>query len=155
MGLLQSTLETTVEQLPLRTLPTVEPTVSVRDAVIIMQAAQLGAVVVLDEACRAAGQFTEKLLIHMLANNPQALDDPVTDHMEDVTTVTGATKLAELVDRMRDQSMRWMVVVDKNHAPIALTGVRGVIEFIVEHFPRVVRVHPLISRISMQQREGA
>jgi hypothetical protein len=44
--------------------------------------------------------------------------------------------------------------VDRDGKPIGLTGQKGVIEFIVEHFPRQVKVQMMRSKLYMDAREG-
>jgi hypothetical protein len=47
-------------------------------------------------------------------------------------------------------------IVDADGRPTALTGLRGVVEYVADYFPRQVKVQPIDgSKVSIKTREGA
>ncbi len=156
MGLQDNIYEETVADLSLRQLVTIKPTDTVRRACELMKAARLGAAVAVDDAGHPIGMFNEKLLIRLLATTPQSMDDPVSDHMTtNVVTVKTTDSIARLINVMRERQYRWVCVIDPGGKAVSLTGLRGVMEYVVDHFPRSVKVQPINSNLSIEEREGA
>ncbi len=156
MGLKDNIYHDTVGDLSLRKLVTVSPDDTVERACALMRQARLGAAIAIDDAGRPVGMFNEKLLIRLLAEQPGAMGEPVRNHMTvNVVTVKKSHSIAKLINIMRQRQYRWVCVVDDKGVAVALTGLRGVMEYVVDHFPRSVKVEPIQSNISIDQREGA
>jgi hypothetical protein len=71
-----------------------------------------------------------------------------------VVRLSGSNSIATLLRAMQQQRLRWVCVVDNDGRPLALTGLRGVIDFVVDSFARDVRVQPITEKLPVQ-REGA
>jgi len=48
-----------------------------------------------------------------------------------------------------------VVVVDNDGIPIGVVGQRGLMIYLTEKFPRLVKVQPMDSRVALDSREGA
>lgn len=156
MGLRQDLSSQPVSELPLRELICVVRGAAVREAVGLMRRKGLGCVVVVDDDQRPLGKFTERILIKLLIQGDSALDDPVSQHMASVwKTVRLSDKIEKVMDAMQEKGLRFVVVVDDQGKACALTGQRGLMEYIADHFPRAVKVQAIGSRVAMDEREGA
>ena len=156
MGLRENILSHPVSQLELRPVIAVKPTDSVRQALQQMRDKRLGCVVIVDQDNRPLGKFTERLLIRLLIKDPAALDEPVGDHMAHAWgSVKSGDSIARVIECMEEKKLRFVIVVDDQGRPIGLTGQKGVMEYLVEHFPRQIKVQETGSKLYMDDREGA
>lgn len=156
MALHESINQDPVTDLSVRELLVIKPTDSVRHACHVMREANLGAAITLDEAGKPVGMFNEKILIRLLAEDADAMDTPVGNHLTTyVATVKQTDTVAHLIHTMQSKDFRWVCVVDGAGRAVALTGLRGAMEYIVDHFPREVKVQSLGSKLSIDEREGA
>ena len=156
MGLREHILNDPVSMLELRELIAVPQGTTVRQAIVLMQEKALGCVVAVDENGKPVGKFTERVLVKILLKGAKALDDPVESHMARAWAVVNNTDpISKVLERMQSRSLRFVVVLDDQGKAIALTGQKGVMEYIVDHFPRQVKVQRMQSKVHMDQREGA
>lgn len=156
MALYDNIRQDTVADLSMRQLLVIKPTDSVRRACHIMREAGLGAAVTVDDEGRPVGMFNEKILIRLLAEGGDVMDTPVVDYLTTyVACVKQSDSIAHLLNEMQTKDFRWVCVTDEAGRAIALTGLRGAMEYIVDHFPRVVKVQSLGSKLSIDEREGA
>ena len=155
MGLRQDIREQPITELDLRKVIRVAATDTLRNAVDLMKKNQLGGVVVVDDEGKAAGQFTDRDLIRLLLDRSDPLDDPIGRHMSEVRAPINRTDpIAVIIDRMRERRSRYGIVIDESSRPIGLTGHKGVVEYITDHFPRQVKVQMMKSKLHMDEREG-
>jgi len=156
MGLEKDIQNEPVSSLPLRRLITVPPGMKVREAIAQMRAQGLGCVVVVDDEGKPLGKFTERILINMLLHDPDALDRAVGEHMSGVhDTVPVDAPIARVVDTLESHDLRFIVVTDADGKATALTGQRGVSEYIADHFPRIVATARVGAKPYTKNREGA
>lgn len=156
MSLRQNILNEPVSRLPLRDLIAVEPTTTVRRAITMMRDKKLGCVIVVDGAGKPVGKFSERQLTRLLLNDPDGLERPVGECMaQDWRCVTLTDPIARVIELMKEADLRFVCVVDQNGRAVALTGQRGVMEYIAEHFPRQVLASRVSNRPYLEQREGA
>lgn len=156
MGLRQDILNEPVSELDLRELITAKPTETVRQAVARMREKKLGCVVIVDEDGRPMGKFTERLLIKLLLTGESKLDEPVSLYMAAVWgTIKLTDPIATAIRVMEEKSLRFLIVLDDQGRAVRLAGQRGLMEYIVEHFPRAVKGQTMDSKLYMDQREGA
>lgn len=155
MGLRQNILDQLVTELEWRELLMVRPDDTIRDAVRLMREKKLGCVVVVDGQGRPLGTFTERYLIHLLVKRGDVMDAPVGKNMSDTWgCVKDTDPISKAIDVMQDKKLRFIIVVDAQGKAIGLTGQKGLMEFIVENFPRQVKVQMVESKLFMDQREG-
>ncbi|MCC6683034.1 MAG: CBS domain-containing protein [Phycisphaeraceae bacterium] len=156
MGLRDAILHEPVSSLPLRKALTIQPQASVRQALDLMRQDKLGCVFLLSGSGRPTRMFTERVMIKLLASEPDRLDDPVEQHAIDIACLVKLNDPISLVlKQMQQSNIRFVCVVDEKDRLVGLTGQRGLMEYLAEHFPRAVKVHVLESKLYMDQREGA
>ena len=139
MGLRENMLSEPVTELALREAITVSRTTTAREAIEKMRAKRLGCVVVVGEDEQPQGIFRENEVMALLARSPSSLDDPVEAHLApDCARVKESDSISEALEAMRKKKLRFVVVCDDAGRATALTGQKGVLEYIAEHFPRHV-----------------
>ena len=156
MGLQEAIRTEPVSKLPLRELTAVESTATIRQAIARMRQKRVGCVIVVDQEGKPMGKFTERLLTRLLLNDPHALDHPVGEHMVEAWGCVKLTgPILRVIQLMQRHDLRFVCVVDEAGRATALTGQRGVMEYIADHYPRQVLAHRVSSRPDLQAREGA
>ncbi len=156
MGLSHDILNDPVAELSMRQVIPVTGETPVRQAVAQMQRERLGCVVVVDADNRPIGKFTERLLIKLLTQTPAALDGPVKEQMASAWAWVETTDpIAKVIQYMDRDKLRFVIVIDEHGHPIGLTGQKGVLKYIADHFPRQVMVQQPDPKLHMDQREGA
>lgn len=156
MGLKEDILNKPVSRLPLRPAITLGPQTRVRRAMEAMREARLGCVVVVDDLRQPLGKFTERRLMKALVEQPACLEHPIERYMfgrEDCVRLS--EPILKLVEQMEQRKLRYMIVLNDHGQVTALTGQKGVMEFIAEHFPRQVKVQHMQAKLHMDEREGA
>lgn len=155
MGLREDILREDVSQLEWRDVLKVQPTNTVRDTVELMRKHRLGCVIIVSDDGKVVGKFTERDLIRLLLLNAESLDEEVGHHMSGTWgMIHEGDPIAQVIDLMQEKKLRFVVVVDEDNRPIGLTGQKGVMEYIVDHFPRQVKVQMMESKLFMDTREG-
>jgi CBS domain-containing protein len=145
-----------VRRMNLRTPVLVDESVSVRDAVNSMRAAQLGCAIMVDHERKPIGMFTEGMLRKKLASDTRFIDAPLGEHVARTFPWVALDDPVEMVlDAMRTNNTRFICVVDEQQKVAGLTGQKGLMEYISEHFPRQVVVQRVGGDEYAEQREGA
>ena len=156
MGLLENIRTEPVTRLALREAILVERSLSVREAVRRMKQKRLGCVIVVSSEGCPEGTFTEEELIHLLVERPQALDEQVGQHLSTKWAAVGhEAAIVQVLEAMQSQNLRFVFVTDDEGRAVALTGQKGLMEYIAEHFPRQVMVQRVGGKLAMEEREGA
>ncbi|QDT68029.1 CBS domain protein [Planctomycetes bacterium MalM25] len=127
------------------------------DAVIrLMQAQKVGAVLVCDED-RLAGVFTERDVLRLMAERAEVSRSVGEVMSTDPKTVTESDSVGEAISRMAEGGYRHLPIVSSIN-PTEATGmvdVRGVMRYLVEHFPNTIYNLPPTSERATAEREGA
>ena len=158
MGLCENIEHHLVRDLPLRKALVVDPSASVRNAIERMTHNRLGCVVVVSSKGKLLGTFTEGKVVHLLARSPAFLDDPVRDHLSETwISVKTSEPIFLLVYAMMKRRPRFACVTDDAGRVVGLTGQRGILEYIAEHFPKQVQLamHRAGDKSYFGTREGA
>ena len=156
MGLHRNIVNERVSELELRDVLSVPSVTTCREAVEKMRQKELGCVIILDGKGIPLGMFTERMLISLLLHNPRSLNDPVLRHMTGRSwRVRLDDPIAKVIELMESQKVRFLCVVDEQGKAVGVTGQKGVMEFIADHFPRQVKVQRMSSEFFSDQREGA
>ncbi len=156
MGLRRNILKDTVADLDIRPVITVRPKTTVREAAARMKEMRLGCVIVVDGKGKPVGKFTERKLMRALLDNPANMRQPVEKFMYPTCDCVALTDpIATLIRTMQARSLRFLCVVDEKGRAVALTGQKGLMEYIADHFPRRVKVQLMDARVFSDQREGA
>jgi CBS domain-containing protein len=153
MGLRESILTETVGELPLREAITVAPTTTVRVALNRRRGKRLGCAVVVSDDDKPLGTFTEEELVKLLGGN---LDDAVEEHLSPHwASVAMTAPVASVLRAMQSKGLRFVVVTDDDGCVAALTGQKGLMEYVAEYFPQQVMVQRVGVKPYSSQREGA
>ncbi|MCE9589059.1 MAG: CBS domain-containing protein [Planctomycetes bacterium] len=156
MGLRENILTDPVSELELRDLVPVDRKATVREAAALMRDHRLGCVVIVDAAGKPVGKFTERLLMSGLLKDPACLDKPVEKFMyADANPIRQDAPIADMIRMLKDRELRFLCVTDGGGKAAALTGPRGLMEYVADHFPRQVKVQKMDSKVYMEKREGA
>lgn len=156
MGLKQNLINEPVSKLALRKAITASPDLPIRDAVNLMKENSLGCVIVVDDDEKPIGIFTESILRNLLQTGTSFLDDPLEKQMADrCPWVKQTDPIQTVLEAMQINNVRFICVVDDEGKVAALTGQKGLMEYIAEHYPREVLVQRIEPEVSNQEREGA
>jgi CBS domain-containing protein len=156
MGLQENIRDEPVSKLEVRDPLNVPPTASVRETVGLMRKHDIGCAVVVDDQKKPVGMITESMLAEMVAHGTLRLDDPVSTHMADrVPWVRLSDPIADVVEAMQLKNIRILCVVDDRGRSVGLTGQRGLMEYVADHFPGEVMVQRVGQTPYLADREGA
>ncbi len=156
MGLRQNILTDPVSELDLRKVVTVKTETPVRQAAALMREHQLGCVIVVDSHGKPVGKFTERKIIRLMVDDPTQMDQPVKNFMiPSADPVRDTDSIAAMVSKMQVGNLRFLCVVDAQNKAVALSGQKGLMEYIADHFPRQIKVQRMKSKIFLDEREGA
>jgi len=156
MGLRQNAQTDPVSRLNLREPILVSRNSTIREAIEKMRQGKLGCVIVVDDDRKPQGLFTEAMLRGLLLQSPAIVGEPVADRMATVFPWVQIDDPVETVlEAMELKNHRFVVVVDQEHRVVGLTGQKGLMEYIAEHFPQEVMVQRVGTKPYPSQREGA
>jgi CBS domain-containing protein len=147
---------------PVAVLPPAEPIVlraqdSIRTAVRRMAERKVGSVVIVDAEGRLIGIFTERDLMRKVVDTGADCDSPLRDYMTTpVEAVDKYERIGYVLNRMVIGGYRHVPVVDEARRPVGMLSVRGLLRYLVEHFPEdVLNVPPQPGHETrMLRREG-
>ncbi len=155
MGLYENMLKEPVSRLNLRDAITGPPELSIRDAVQRMRAGRLGCIFAVDAEQRPVGMFTEAILRNMLATAPAGIDDSLADHMtRQFPRAETGEPILTVMEGMQAENHRFVCVVDDDGRVAGLTGQKGLMEYIADHFPEAVLTQ-CPGATPLPEREGA
>jgi CBS domain-containing protein len=130
------------------------PADSVAEAVRQMQQHKRGAVMVCQDQ-RVVGIFTERDALRLMAANT-SFDEPLQQHMTpDPVVLHASDKVGRAIRLMSKGGYRRLPIVDAAGRPTGLLRVRGILRYLVEHFPSVIYNLPPEPHHTTQEREGA
>ncbi|TWT89113.1 inosine 5-monophosphate dehydrogenase [Pseudobythopirellula maris] len=156
MGLLENLQTEPIARADLRAPVTVATGGTVREAIRAMRERALGCVVVIDGEHRPMGVFTEGMLRTLMAENPAAVNDPLAEHMSrNVCMVRTSDPMERVLQAMIRDNTRFVSVLDDDGRLVGLTGQKGLMEYIAEHFPAQVMVQRIGTPHNFRKREGA
>ena len=156
MSLLENIHQEKVAELPLREALLARADLPVTEAIALMKSKRLGCVIVVDDNQKPLGTFTERSLVELLATSPQGLESAVVaDHLDSKwACVSSNEPILSVVKGMQVEGVRFAVVLDSDGRATALTGQRGLMEYVADHYPQQVLVQRAGSK-PPAEREGA
>jgi len=157
MGLIENIQHEKVRDLPFREAIKITPDTSVSAAVDLMREKQLGCAIVVDQEDKPLGFFTERTVIDLLLEPATDLDAIRVENYRDPDwfCVQEDDPLMKVVEAVQDRGARFVCVTDAEGHVIALTGQKGLAEYVADHFPRQVMVQRLGGKPGTEKREGA
>jgi len=115
---------------------------AVADAVDLMRRDNVGCVLVCD-GDRLVGLFTERDLMTRVLAVGKPLSHPVAEVMTpDPETVSPKDPVRLAVRKMKAGGHRHLPVVDEAGRPVGMVSVKGVVRYLVEHYPAAVYNQP-------------
>jgi CBS domain-containing protein len=120
-----------------RDVVTIAPTAQLSEAVKILAARRIGAVIVTGADTRVAGILSERDIVRSLGERgPAALDENVAAVMtRKVTTCSEADTISVIMERMTEGKFRHMPVVDQGRL-VGVISIGDVVKFRVEEIER-------------------
>ena len=114
---------------------TVPPDTTLADVVARMRSEDVGSVLVVDEAGRLAGGFTERDVLNRVACRVDDLSEAqVSDYMtRNPITLTGGDPIAHALHLMGLYGFRHLPLVDAEKRPVGVISFRDVADFIHQH----------------------
>ena len=156
MGLYENMLTEPITQLALREAITIPAELSVRDAVLLMREKKLGCVIVVDDDQKPQGIFTEAMLRNLVIEDRAALDDSIQNRMVRQFPCAKATEpVVTVLEAMQNENHRFVCVVDDDGRVTGLTGQKGLMEYVADHFPQIVLTQRAGVEPPSSTREGA
>ena len=156
MGLQQNFRDQTVSELEIRQPVVVTAELTVRETVEAMRTADLGCAIVIGADRKPLGLFTESMLTQMLVHGSNFLEEPIERHMTDRCPWVELTDpVADVLEAMQLKNVRFLCVLDDEGRVAGLTGQRGLMEYVAEHFPGEVMVQRVGQPPYLSDREGA
>jgi CBS domain-containing protein len=156
MGLYENIRREPVSRLSLREPVVVGLEATVRDAVRCMRQRKLGCAIVVDEQNKPVGLFAESRLTRLLRECPSAIEDPISKHLDrEWPTVNLSDPISCVLAALEFANIRFLIVVDDRGRLAGLTGQKGLMEYVAEHFPRQVTVQRIGGKPFPADREGA
>ncbi len=156
MGLYENMMNDPVSELALRQPILVKPTDTIQTAVEKMRQQQLGCVIVVDAEGKPLGIFTEGMLTRLVARQQFAPGDPVEQYMEtNLPSVGLSDAVVNVVDALQTRNIRFLSVLDNEGQVTALTGQKGLMEYVADHYPGQIMVQRVGVPPYSQTREGA
>ena len=121
-----------------------------------MRQQKLGCAIVVDDERRPVGLFAESKLTRLLSETPQAIYDPILEHLDrQWPTVNLNDPISCVLSALEFSNIRFLIVVDDQGRLAGLTGQKGLMEYVAEHFPRQVIVQRIGGKPYPAEREGA
>lgn len=156
MRLLDDMLEEKVSDLALRDPVVAAPGETIRQSIEKMRARRIGCVIVVDQQNKPVGMFTEAMLRQMLTQRPGLLEEQLGDHAtDDFACVKDSDPIYYVLEGMQSKDVRFLCVVNDEGALVGLTGQKGLMEYVADHFPGQVMVQRIGCAPAMHSREGA
>ncbi len=156
MGLQENFRKDPVSELQIRDAVVVGSSATVRDAVGLMREANLGCAVVVDDHRKPIGILTESMVTELLSHGSLPVNAPVHEHMADrCPWVRNTDPVVDVLEAMQMKNIRMLCVVDDQDRVVGVTGQRGVMEYVAEHFPGQVMVQRVGQTPYLSDREGA
>lgn len=112
------------------------PSITVREAIEIMQRAKAGYLVIADEHMKILGMFTERDVLMKVLKKGVSLDDKVEKHMKKgVRSLSKSDTVGAAINLMNEDSVRHVPLVDEYGQLTGVLSIRTIVTFLAELFP--------------------
>lgn len=124
------------------------------DVLLLMKAQRSGSVLVCD-CGKMLGIFTERDALRLMAQKAD-LDAPVQSVMTTgVSTLAAESTVGQAIQQMAAGGYRRLPIVDGDSVPQGVADVRGIVHYLVQHFPEAIYNLPPTPNPKLAEREGA
>jgi CBS domain-containing protein len=157
MGLTENIRSELAEDLPTREAVLISEDGTVGSAIELMRAKEIGCAFVVDDMRRPIGMFTERKLIELLAQGYEDLDElPLEEHLDEAWFAANLRDpLVSVIDTIQRRGARFVCLTDEEGRVVAVTGEKGLAEYVADHFPQQVMVQRVGGKPGLETREGA
>lgn len=156
MGLYENMHSETVSRLSLRDPVALGEHGTIGDAIIAMRRRKLGCAIVVDEQRMPLGLFSESELTRLLNENSDIINEPLVGFIKrDWPTIKLSDPIARVLDALESHNVRFLIVVGERGELVGLTGQKGLMEYVADHFPGQVIVQRIGGNPFIVEREGA
>lgn len=132
----------------------VGPERTVRDVLHLLKERRRSSVLISEREV-LLGVFTERDALKRMARGA-SLDERMADAMtRGAVTVSREETVGDAIRTMAEGGYRRLPVVDGTGTPTGVVSVRGLLRYLVEHFPNLVYTLPPTPHYRAQSREGA
>jgi CBS domain-containing protein len=120
----------------------------------LLRAQRTGAALICEEG-KLVGILTERDALKLMARDAN-LSAPVREVMTSPpTTVSSTATVSEAIRVMAEGGYRHLPMIDPNGRPTGMLAVRGIVHYLVDHFPQAVYNLPPTPNAVPREREGA
>ena len=133
----------------------VSPETTIRAALDQMKSNREGGVLIVDDAGKLLGIFTERDTLRIVAAQTDldlAIQTVMTNNPK---TLNDADTVAHAIDLMATGGYRQLPIVDESNVVVGMLKVAHVLRYLVEHVPEIVYNLPPKPHHTTQNREGA
>ena len=142
-----------VDQAHLASPLCVEPSLSVREVLVLMRHNRASSVCICRDG-RLAGIFTERDALRAMQRRTQ-FDAPIESIMSANPSVVSAdASVARAILRMSSGGYRRLPIVDATGRPVGVIETSGIVHYLVEHFPQAIYNLPPVAHPVSHEREG-
>ncbi|HET6373556.1 MAG TPA: CBS domain-containing protein [Candidatus Polarisedimenticolia bacterium] len=144
-----------IRSMGIEPVPSVSGSTALRDVIAVMQKRKVAAVVITD-AGRVEGIFTERDLLNRIVGLALSSDIPIRDVMtRNPRTLSPNDRIADAIRLMTEQGYRHIPLVDPAGGEAGMISARDIVEFIAEHYPQeIFNLPPEPSRVPHRPEGG-
>ena len=132
----------------------VSPESTVGEVLRLIKTQRVGSAVVCQDD-KPLGIFTERDALAWMASG-ESTEVPIRDLMsEEIATVQADATVGEVIQQMSEGRYRRMPILDNNGTPQGMASVKGIVHYLVDHFPQTIYTLPPTPDRAPSEREGA
>lgn len=107
------------------------------------------------EECRLVGIFTERDALRWMAEGQLPEISIMLAMTPKPLTLPATATVGAAIETMSQHGYRHLPIVNESGAPLGVAAVKGVVHYLVEHFPQAIYTLPPEPGKTFAQREGA
>ncbi len=132
----------------------VSPDATVGDVLQLLRTHRAGSVLVCEER-KLLGIFTERDALKWMASG-KSVEEPIADFMSrNLVTLNEDATMGEAIRLMSEGGYRRLPILSAEGQPTGMAGARGIVHFLVDHFPQTIYTLPPKPGTVAGEREGA
>lgn len=137
----------------------VEPSATVKEVLQLFRTQGTASLLVCDSTNREGdtlvGIFTERDALKWMASG-ESMDGPICEAMSTNPVVIGANAtVGEAIKKMSAGGYRHLPILATDGKPIGMAVVKGIVHYLVDHFPETIYTLPPTPNAVPSEREGA
>ncbi len=128
---------------------------TVGDVMQLMRAQKGSCVLVCDDGGKLAGIFTERDALQWMAEAGSTATNIREAMTPEPARLAAKTSVGQAIETMSEGGYRHLPIVDDKEAPQGVVAVRGIVHYLVEHFPETIYTLPPEPGKKPSDRDGA